>query len=166
VLDRQINRASGLIDQLIRDVPEWQEKAALLQTVCGIGQASSHALVAELPELGRLGRRAIASLVGVAPMNNDSGCRKGRRRTRGGRDTVRTTLYMATLSACRFNPPMRAFYRRLLNAGKDKMVAHVAAMRKLLVVLNAVVRDKTAWDAQRGLFPSAAASACDVISIA
>lgn len=119
----------------------------LLQSTNGIGPVASATLIAQLPELGRLNRREIAALVGVAPMSNDSGNRKGRRRVQGGRFEIRRVLYMATLTAARYNPVIRAFYERLKAAGKLPKVALVACMRKLLTMLNAMVRTGKPWDA-------------------
>lgn len=119
----------------------------LLQSTNGIGPVASATLIAQLPELGRLNRREIAALVGVAPMSNDSGNRKGRRRVQGGRFDIRRVLYMATLTAARYNPGIRAFYERLKAAGKLPKVALVACMRKLLTMLNAMVRTGKPWDA-------------------
>ena len=119
----------------------------LLQSTSGIGPVASATLIAQLPELGRLNRREIAALVGVAPMSNDSGNRKGRRRVQGGRFEIRRVLYMATLTAARYNPVIRAFYERLKAAGKLPKVALVACMRKLLTMLNAMVRTGIPWDA-------------------
>lgn len=119
---------------------------ALLQSAAGIGPVASATLVAELPELGKLNRREIAALVGVAPMANDSGSSKGRRRVQGGRFEVRRVLYMATLAATRYNPAIRAFYERLRAAGKLPKLALVACMRKLLTTLNAMVRTGKPWD--------------------
>ena len=119
----------------------------LLQSTSGIGPVASATLIAQLPELGRLNRREIAALVGVAPMSNDSGNRKGRRRVQGGRFEIRRVLYMATLTAARYNPAIRAFYERLKAAGKLPKVALVACMRKLLTMLNAMVRTGKPWDA-------------------
>jgi len=118
----------------------------LLQSAKGIGPTSSATIIAELPELGRLDRRQIAALVGVAPYARESGVWRGRRRISGGRSQLRRTLYMATLTATRFNPTIRAFYARLLAAGKLKKVALVACMRKLLSILNAMVRDSRSFD--------------------
>ena len=118
----------------------------LLQSTSGIGPVASATLIAQLPELGRLNRREIAALVGVAPMSNDSGNRKGRRRVQGGRFEIRRVLYMATLTAARYNPVIRAFYERLKAAGKLPKVALVACMRKLLTMLNAIVRTGKPWD--------------------
>jgi transposase len=118
---------------------------ALLSSTKGIGPVASAALIAELPELGKLNRREIAALVGVAPMANDSGAAKGRRRVKGGRFELRRTLYMATLTATRFNPAIQAFYARLIAAGKPPKVALIACMRKLLTTLNVMVKTGTMW---------------------
>ena len=115
--------------------------AKLLHSVAGIGRVAAATLIAELPELGRLNRRQICALVGVAPYANDSGSSRGRRRIMGGRFEVRRALYMATLAATRFNPAIRAFYERLVAAGKLKKVALIACMRKLITHLNAIARD-------------------------
>lgn len=120
--------------------------AALLGSVKGIGSATTSTLIAEVPELGHLSRREIGALVGVAPMNRDSGVLRGKRMIYGGRASVRRALYMATLVAVRFNPVLRAFYERLVKAGKPKKVALVAAMRKLLTILNAMVKSGKSWD--------------------
>ncbi|MEN5267255.1 transposase [Stenotrophomonas sp. TWI587] len=124
----------------------YAELDKLLRSTSGIGPIASATLIAELPELGKLNRREIASLVGVAPMANDSGNTKGRRRIQGGRFEIRRVLYMATLTAARHNPAIKAFYKRLLAAGKLHKVALVACMRKLLTVLNAMVRTNTPWN--------------------
>ncbi|KIX46204.1 transposase [Burkholderia pseudomallei] len=118
----------------------------LLRSASGIGPVASATLIAELPELGRLNRRQIAALVGVAPMAWDSGTTRGRRRIQGGRFDIRRVLYMAALTASRRNPPIAAFYQRLIAAGKPPKVALVACMRKLLTVLNAMVKTSTPWD--------------------
>lgn len=121
--------------------------AALLQSVGGVGPATTAVLIAELPELGTLDRRQIAALVGVAPFNRDSGKMRGKRMVGGGRAQVRCSMYMATLVATRFNPAIRCFYQRLLASGKPKKLALVACMRKLLTILNAMVRSGKPWDA-------------------
>ena len=134
--------------QMVGHVREhFSELDGLLQSTNGIGPVASATLIAQLPELGRLNRREIAALVGVAPMSNDSGNRKGRRRVQGGRFEIRRVLYMATLTATRYNPVIRAFYERLKAAGKLPKVALVACMRKLLTMLNAMVRTGKPWDA-------------------
>lgn len=120
---------------------------ALLRSATGIGPIASATLIADLPELGRLKRRSICALVGIAPMANDSGSSRGRRRIQGGRFDVRRVLYMAALTAARRNPVIKAFYERLIEAGKLPKVALVACMRKLLTILNAMVRTRTPWNA-------------------
>lgn len=130
----------------IRSSPLWREKENLLRSVPGVGRIVSATLVASLPELGALSRREIAALVGVAPFNRDSGTLRGKRTVWGGRAQVRAVLYMGALAATRFNPVIRAFYERLLAAGKPKKVALVACMRKLLTVLNAIVHQGSPWN--------------------
>lgn len=133
--------------QMVAHVREhFTELDRLLQSTRGIGPVASATLIAELPELGRLNRRQIAALVGVAPMAHDSGNTRGRRRVQGGRFEIRRVLYMATLTATTHNPLIRAFYKRLLAAGKLPKVALVACMRKLLTTLNAMVRSNTPWN--------------------
>jgi transposase len=119
-----------------------------LQSVPGVATITSQALLAELPELGQLEHKQIAKLVGVAPLNRDSGKFRGRRTIVAGRGTVRTALYMATLSASRFNPTIRRFYKRLRSVGKPFKVAIVACMHKLLTILNAMIRDQKTWRIQ------------------
>lgn len=123
-----------------------EQLAAALRSVPGVGAACVAVLLAELPELGQLDRKRIAALVGVAPLNRDSGQMRGHRSIWGGRPDVRRTLYMATLTAVRHNPPLKDFYQRLVAAGKPKKVALVAAMRKLLTILNAIVRARSSWN--------------------
>ena len=120
-------------------------KIQILQSVSGIGPVAVSTLVAELPELGQLNRQQVAKLVGIAPMNKDSGQSSGKRKTAGGRVTVRRVLYMATLTATRWNDTIKIFYRRLLSAGKPKKVALVAAMRKLLTILNTLIKTNQTW---------------------
>ena len=134
--------------QMVGHVREhFDELDGLLQSASGIGPVASASLIAQLPELGRLNRREIAALVGVAPMANESGNRRGRRRVQGGRFEIRRVLYMAALTAARYNPAIRTFYERLTQAGKPPKVALVACMRKLLTMLNAMVRTGNPWDA-------------------
>ena len=128
--------------------PLWREQEQLLKDVPGIGPVACLTLLSELAELGTLTRRQIATLVGVAPLNRDSGAYRGRRSIGGGRARVRPVLYMAALSAKVHNPVLRAFYQRLIDAGKPKKVALVACMRKLLTIVNAMLRDRTAWQPQ------------------
>jgi transposase len=137
-IDKEIGRS-------IRTSPLWRKRDELLQSTPGVGDVLSSTLIAELPELGALNRKEIAALVGVAPLNRDSGTFKGTRTTWGGRAQVRRPLYMATLSATRFNPLIKSFYERLCQAGKPKKVAITACMRKLLTHLNAIARDQVAW---------------------
>jgi transposase len=136
------------LDQAIRQSPLWQEQEDLLRSVPGIGPVMSRTLLAELPELGTLNGKQIAALVGLAPLNRDSGTMRGRRAVWGGRAHVRATLYMATLVATKCNSVIRSFYRRLRAAGKLPKVALVACMRKLLTILNAMMKHRTPWHAQ------------------
>jgi transposase len=145
-LDQAIKTLDREIDDTLRGSPAWAEKAELIDEVSGVGPQTVRRLLISLPELGQLDRQAIAKLVGVAPLNRDSGKLRGRRHIWGGREEVRNTLYMAANSARRFNPPFKAFYQRLLAAGKPHKVALVAVMRKLLTVLNAMIRDRSSWN--------------------
>ena len=144
-LEAELDRADKDLDQSIRESPIWREKEDLLRSVPGIGPVISRSLIAELPELGELNRKQIAALVGVAPLNRDSGTLRGRRTIWGGRATVRAVLYMAALVATRRNAVIRVFYKRLRNAGKAPKVALVACMRKLLTVLNSMIKHRTCW---------------------
>jgi len=141
----EIEALEKLINQAIRDNPTWRETARRLQTTPGIGAITASTLVAELPELGQLNRQKIAALVGLAPFNRDSGKRRGKRHIFGGRTSIRAVLFMATLSTIRFNPVIKAFYQRLLSKGKLKKVALTACMRKLLVILNSMVKSQQDW---------------------
>ena len=133
------------IDDFIRQTPLWHEKSEILKSVPGIGPAVSSELIAHLPELGLLGHKQITSLVGLAPFNRDSGKYRGKRMIRGGRAHVRNKLYMAAVVAARHNPVLRPFYQGLLSSGKPKKVALTACMRKLLIILNAMVKNQTIW---------------------
>jgi len=144
-LEERLDEANDDLDRLIRKSPIWQHKSELLTSVPGVGRVVATTLLAELPELGSLNRREIGALVGVCPFNRDSGGRRGKRLIWGGRSSVRAALYMATLCATRFNPIIKAFYRRLVDAGKHKKVAIVACMRKLLVTMNVMIRTDTSW---------------------
>ena len=149
-LEEQLEALELELQARIVASPLWQAKDRILQSTPGVGPAVATTLLAALPELGTLGRATIASLVGVAPMNWDSGTLRGRRSIRGGRASVRTALYMAALVASRHNPVIRSFYQRLRDAGKPKKVALVACMHKLLTILNAMVHHMTAWQPQVG----------------
>jgi len=138
-------RIDRAIDKLIEASPLWCAQQDLLKSVPGIGNVVARTLIAELPELGRVDRHQIAALAGVAPMNRDSGRYRGKRKIQGGRVEVRAPLYMACLVAIRHNPVLKAFYRRLRDAGKPARLALVAAMRKLLTILNAMLRDGNSW---------------------
>jgi len=129
----------------VRQTPQWRERDELLQSAQGVGPVLSVTLLTQLPELGQLNRREIALLVGVAPISHDSGKHQGERHIAGGRAAVRSVLYMGTLAATRFNPVIKEFYQRLLAKGKLKKVAITACMRKLLTMLNAMIRDNEAW---------------------
>lgn len=142
-LDKQLEMIDADIDSHLDQ--HFRHQRSLLDSVKGVGPVTILTLTAALPELGQLGRRQIAKLVGVAPLANDSGQRSGKRRIWGGRSEVRAVVYMATMSAVRFNPSIKAFYERLLMAGKPKKVAIVACMRKLLTILNAMLRDQASW---------------------
>lgn len=144
-LEEALRRLDDDLQKLIRDTPLWRERDDLLQSAKGVGPQTSALLIAALPELGHLNRCQIAKLVGVAPMNRDSGRFRGERHIGGGRASVRSALYMAALSAIRFNPAIASFYRRLRDAGKPFKVAITACMRKLLVRLNAMLRDGVPW---------------------
>ena len=144
-LQDELSKIDSEIDETIRGTPIWRENENLLKTVPGVGNGLARTLLAELPELGKLGRKQIAALVGVAPFNRDSGTLRGKRTVWGGRAPIRASLYMAALVASRFNPVIARFYRRLLAAGKPKKLALTACMRKLLVILNAIIRDQKPW---------------------
>ena len=133
------------LDESVHSTPAWRANAELFQSTPGVGPVFATMLLAGLPELGRLNRKEIAALVGVAPLNRDSGQFRGKRKIWGGRAHVRSALYMATLVATRHNPTIHSFYQRLLAAGKPKKLALTACMRKLLTILNAMSRSSTSW---------------------
>ena len=145
-LERQLADVDADLDARIRMSPVWHATSDLMLGVKGVGPNLSRTLIAELPELGRLSHKQIAALVGVAPLNRDSGTFRGKRSVWGGRASVRSALYMSILSATKWNPVIRVFYQRLLAQGKPPKVAMVACMRKLLTILNAMVRDGKEWD--------------------
>jgi transposase len=144
-IEVQVAGLETRIQSSILQKPEWQARAEIIDSAPGVGPVTASTLVAELPELGQLSHKKIAALVGVAPFNKDSGPKRGKRRIFGGRAGVRRTLYMAALSATRHNPVIRAFYESLLKRGKEKKVALVACMRKLLVFINAMVKKGEPW---------------------
>lgn len=145
-MQAEIERLEQQINQAIANNPAWRETARRIETVPGVGAITASTLLADLPELGQLNRQKIAALVGVAPFNHDSGKRRGKRRIFGGRTSVRGVLYMATLSGIRHNPVLKSFYQRLLDKGKVKKVALTACMRKLLVILNTMVKSGQDWN--------------------
>ena len=145
-LKNQLKQLDHEIDAFVNDTPDFKEKDELLREVEGVGKKTAAKLIADVPELGLCDRKQIAALIGTAPYNHDSGHKKGQRSISGGRPDVRAVLYMATLTATRCNPVIREFYQRLLKAGKLKKVALVACMRKLLTILNAIIRDRVHWN--------------------
>lgn len=150
VLEMELAKLGTQLEQAIEPVEEWQQKKAILLSAPGVGEGLMYTLLGELPELGELKAKEISALVGVAPMNRDSGRFRGKRRIRGGRAQVRTMLFMATLSSTRYNPVIKAFYERLLAQGKHKKVALTACMRKFITILNAMVRDGNTWEERYG----------------
>jgi len=144
-LQQRLDDVTDELKKAIRNSPVWREKDDILRSVPGVGPIVSATLLSQLPELGSLNRRQIAALVGVAPLNRDSGLSRGKRSIWGGRATVRCALYMATFVATRFNPTIAAFYQRLRIAGKETKLALTACMRKLLTILNAMARDRARW---------------------
>jgi transposase len=150
-LEKELSRTDGDLDKAIKDSRALRENEALLRSVPGVGPVLARTLLAEVPELGTLTHKRLAALVGVAPLNRDSGAFRGRRSVWGGRADVRAALYMGALVAARRNPALRGFYERLLAAGKPKKVALVACMRKLLAILNAVLKHRTPWRSPHAL---------------
>jgi len=147
-LSNNLKELDQEIEEFVKGSPLWKEKDTLLQSVPGVGPVTSATMLGMLPELGHLNRQEIAALVGVAPFNKDTGGKQGKRRIFGGRADVRSVLYMAALSAKKHNPFIRTFYQRLIQHGKEKKVALTACMRKLLVILNAMVRTNQPWRSQ------------------
>lgn len=147
-LEKRLDERDKDLDQAVRNTPLWRVQENLLRSVPGIGPVASRTLLANLPELGALNRKRIAALVGVAPFNRDSGTRRGKRCVWGGRAQVRCVLYMASLAAVRHNPVIKAFYERLTHAGKVPKVALTACMRKVLTILNAMVKHNVPWRVQ------------------
>jgi transposase len=147
-LDTRVATLDGDLDTTRRASPVWREREALLRSVPGVGPVCTRTLLLDLPELGTLSRQRLAALVGVAPFNRDSGTLRGTRTVWGGRTHVRATLYMSTLVAVRYNPVLKVFYQRLRAAGKAAKVALTACMRKLLTILNAMVKHQKPWHVQ------------------
>jgi len=145
-LTQRVKELDKDIKNLLRKSPVWKEKENLLRSVPGVGPILAATIIAQLPELGQLNRKQIASLAGVAPLNRDSGTLKGKRTIWGGRSHLRAILYMGTLAAIRFNPVIKVFYQRLRQAGKAAKLALTACMRKLLTILNAMFKHKTLWN--------------------
>ena len=144
-LNKELEEVDKEINDLIHQTPQFIEKAKILRSAKGVGPVLCAKLLSGVPELGKLNRKKIAALVGVAPFNDESGHRRGKRRTKGGREDVRNVLYMATVAASRSNPVIKPFYKHLLKEGKLKKVALVACMRKFLTILNAMIRDMQPW---------------------
>ncbi|MEW6636836.1 MAG: IS110 family transposase [Actinomycetota bacterium] len=144
-LEKELKRTDRELEEAIEASPTWRENEALLRSVPGVGPALARTLLAELPELGTLTHKRLSALVGVAPFARDSGKMRGKREVWGGRARVRTALYMGAMVASRHNPLIREFYERLVSSGKPKKVALVACMRKLLAILNAMMRDRSVW---------------------
>jgi transposase len=147
-LQKQLDEIDSDINGAVRDSPAWRKKDDLLQSTPGVGNVLSRTLLAQAPEIGSLTRKQIAALIGLAPLNRDSGTFRGKRCIWGGRAQVRAVLYMATLAAIRCNPVIAAFHARLTAAGKLSMVAIVACMRKLLTILNAMLRSNSPWSSE------------------
>ncbi len=140
-LEKQLQELNDQIDDFVDHDPIFRSKNVILRTTPGVGPVLTNILLSDLPELGRLNRKEIASLVGVAPFNRDSGMFRGKRRIKGGRANIRSVLYMATVAAIRWNPILKIFYTRLISNGKVKKVALIACMRKFLTILNDMIRD-------------------------
>ena len=147
-MEKRLDDLNDDIDQWIRQSPLWREKDKLLQSVTGVGPVLASTILGSLPELGTLNRKQIAALVGVAPFNRESGRHKGKQKIQGGRSAVRRVLYMGTVAGVRSNPVLRSFYERLVAKGKPKKLALTACMRKLLVILNTMIKNGTRWQNQ------------------
>jgi len=144
-LDMEIVRIEKRLSRHVEEMADWTMKQTILKSAPGVGDTLVYTILADLPEIGTLNNKEISALVGVAPMNRDSGKLRGKRRVQGGRASIRTILYMATLSATQCNPVIRDFYKRLVDQGKHKKVAITACMRKFIIMLNAMVRDQCEW---------------------
>ncbi|WP_444884631.1 IS110 family transposase [Microbulbifer sp. PSTR4-B] len=146
VIKKELEGVDKQLDKLVNSVAEWRQKRDLLSSAKGVGNVLAYTLMSELPELGKLNRKEIAALVGVAPMNRDSGSFQGKRYIRGGRHRVRTVLFVSMMSAIQCHPKLKPMYERLVAAGKPKKVALIACMRKQLTILNTMVKNNTYWD--------------------
>ena len=145
-IQKELEIIDKKLDSLIAEIPIWKKKVDQLMSAKGVGKVLAYTLISELPELGNLNRRQIASLVGVAPMNKDSGSYEGKRSIKGGRHKIRTVLFVSTMSAIQCHPTIKPMYERLIQAGKPKKVALVACMRKQITILNAMIKNDTYWD--------------------
>jgi transposase len=145
-LEQELDDINKELKQMIESNPEWKEKSDIIQSVPGVGQNLAITILSDFPELGQLNRKQAAALTGVAPFNRDSGLMKGKRSIWGGRGVVRAAVYMCIVSAIRFNPQIKSFYQRLVKAGKLRKVAMVACMRKLLCILNVMLKNHTTWN--------------------
>lgn len=145
-ISKEVARIDQQLDQLVAEIPHYQARVDQLTSVKGVGKVLAYTLLSDLPELGNLNRKEIAALVGIAPMNRDSGKHKGKRKIRAGRRKVRTVLFVSMLSAIQCHPTIKPMYQRLVAAGKPKKVAIVACMRKQLVILNTMVKNGTCWN--------------------
>ena len=145
-MQKHVQKIDKLLKEHVAREEQWREKRAIMHSMPGIGDVAVNTLLGDMPELGTMTQRQAGALAGVAPMNRDSGKLRGKRRIKGGRATVRTVLYMAALSAVQHNPSIRAFYRRLVAQGKHKKVALTACIRKMLIILNAMIRDGVYWN--------------------
>jgi len=145
-IQKEVERIDQQIDKLVEAIPQWRSQRDLMMSAKGVGKVVAYTLMSELPELGKLNRKEIAALVGVAPINRDSGSFRGKRRIYGGRRKVRTVLYVSMLSATQYDPKIKAMYQRLLATGKPKKVALIACVRKQLTILNAMMKNGTPWN--------------------
>jgi transposase len=145
-LQKEIEWVETKLDKIIADTPEWDNTLQILLSVKGVGKVLAYTLLSDLPELGQLNRKQIAALVGIAPMNRESGAYRGKRLIRGGRPRIRTVMFMAMLSTVQSNPRFKRDYQRLIARGKPKKVAIIACMRKMITILNTMVRNNTKWD--------------------
>lgn len=145
-IQKDIASIEEKLDVLIDDTPQWKETRDILLSVKGVGKVMAYTLLSDLPELGQLNRKEIAALVGLAPMNRESGAYKGKRKIRGGRHRIRTVMFMAMMSTIQSNPKFKVMFKRMVDEGKPKKVAIVACMRKMITILNVMVKNGTVWE--------------------